>query len=86
MAGSQEAAVLREPAEVRFAAELSALAESDTAAKPPGWKLSPTSEIRSLQFPLSTPTERSVRSRNLPDSHSRDCHVSRIADMDIVAR
>jgi MoxR-like ATPase len=41
MAGSQEPTVLREPAEIRFAAELNALAESDTAPKPPGWNLSP---------------------------------------------
>lgn len=34
-------AVLREPAEVRYAAELSALAAHDQAAKPPGWRLSP---------------------------------------------
>ncbi|MCE9561508.1 MAG: AAA family ATPase [Planctomycetes bacterium] len=34
-------AILREPAELRYAAELAALASSDTAAKPPGWKLSP---------------------------------------------
>ncbi len=33
--------MLREPAEVHYAAELAALAASDTAAKPPGWKLSP---------------------------------------------
>ncbi len=33
--------MLREPAEMQFAAELAALAASDTAAKPPGWKLSP---------------------------------------------
>lgn len=33
--------VLREPAEVRFAAELSALAAQDQAPKPPGWRLSP---------------------------------------------
>jgi MoxR-like ATPase len=33
--------MLREPAEAQFAEELAALAASDTAAKPPGWKLSP---------------------------------------------
>lgn len=33
-------AVLREPAEVRFAAELSALAAEDSGPRPPGWKLS----------------------------------------------
>src|SRR5262245_15501585 len=32
--------VLHEPADVRFAAELGALAADDTAPKPPGWKLS----------------------------------------------
>ena len=35
------ATILREPAEVRFAAELEALAAGDTPPKPPGWKLSP---------------------------------------------
>jgi MoxR-like ATPase len=34
-------AMLREPAEVRYAAELAALAASDTNPKPPGWNLSP---------------------------------------------
>src|SRR5919202_1558301 len=33
--------MLREPAEVRYAAELQALAAADTAPRPPGWKLSP---------------------------------------------
>lgn len=33
--------MLREPAEVRHAAELAALAASDAAPKPPGWRLSP---------------------------------------------
>jgi MoxR-like ATPase len=33
--------MLREPAEVRYAAELDALAAADAGAKPPGWKLSP---------------------------------------------
>jgi MoxR-like ATPase len=33
--------LLREPAEVRYAAELDALAAADTAPRPPGWKLSP---------------------------------------------
>src|SRR5690242_10883323 len=37
----EPAAMLREPAEVRFAAELEALAAADTGARPPGWKLSP---------------------------------------------
>jgi MoxR-like ATPase len=32
---------LQEPAEIRYAAELTALADSDKAARPPGWKLSP---------------------------------------------
>lgn len=34
-------AIQREPAELRYAAELALLAEHDSAAKPPGWKLSP---------------------------------------------
>jgi MoxR-like ATPase len=34
-------AILREPAEVRYAAELEALAAADDGPKPPGWKLSP---------------------------------------------
>jgi AAA domain (dynein-related subfamily) len=34
-------AMLREPAEVRYAAELQALAAADDAPRPPGWKLSP---------------------------------------------
>ncbi len=33
--------VLREPAEIRFAAELQALRAADTAPRPPGWLLSP---------------------------------------------
>ena len=33
--------ILREPAEIRFAEELSALAAADTAPRPAGWKLSP---------------------------------------------
>jgi MoxR-like ATPase len=33
--------MLREPAEVRHAAELAALAAADAGPKPPGWKLSP---------------------------------------------
>ncbi len=38
---TQAKEMLREPAEVRYAAELSALAAADSAARPPGWKLSP---------------------------------------------
>lgn len=38
---SQDPRVLREPAELRFAEELSALAASDGADRPPGWRLSP---------------------------------------------
>jgi MoxR-like ATPase len=34
-------AMLREPAEIRYAAELQALAAADDAPRPPGWKLSP---------------------------------------------
>ncbi|MFO0823141.1 MAG: AAA family ATPase [Gemmataceae bacterium] len=34
-------AMLREPAEIRYAAELAALAANDTYPKPPGWNLSP---------------------------------------------
>lgn len=41
MAKRNRQAVLREPAEIRFAEELSALADADTAPRPPGWKLSP---------------------------------------------
>ncbi len=33
--------ILREPVETRFAAELEALARSDTGNRPPGWNLSP---------------------------------------------
>src|SRR4051794_11533689 len=33
--------VLREPAEIRFAAELETLARLDESAKPRGWRLSP---------------------------------------------
>ncbi len=33
--------ILREPAEVRFAEELAALAASDAGDRPPGWRLSP---------------------------------------------
>ncbi|HYH63486.1 MAG TPA: AAA family ATPase, partial [Urbifossiella sp.] len=33
--------MLREPAELRYAAELAALAAADAGPKPPGWKLSP---------------------------------------------
>ena len=38
---AKPATILREPAEVRFAAELALLAEHDSAQRPPGWKLSP---------------------------------------------
>jgi MoxR-like ATPase len=34
-------AMLRQPAEVRYAAELEALRAADTAPRPPGWQLSP---------------------------------------------
>src|SRR5262245_47641990 len=37
----QPTSVLREPAEVRFATELSYRAAHDSAPKPTGWKLSP---------------------------------------------
>jgi MoxR-like ATPase len=40
-ADPQPPAMLREPAEVRYAAELAALAAADTAPRPPGWRLSP---------------------------------------------
>ncbi len=35
--------IVRQPAEVQFAAELAALATQDAGPKPPGWKLSPQS-------------------------------------------
>ncbi len=38
----EQPAILREPAEMRYASELAALAASDTGQRPPGWKLSPT--------------------------------------------
>lgn len=38
---TMKAELLREPAELRYAAELEALAKSDSGQKPPGWKLSP---------------------------------------------
>jgi hypothetical protein len=42
MAKPQESpTMLREPAEVRFAAELQALRAADTTPRPPGWQLSP---------------------------------------------
>lgn len=37
----KDTAMLRQPAELRFADELAALARIDTAQRPPGWKLSP---------------------------------------------
>jgi MoxR-like ATPase len=37
----QAAAILRRPAEIRYAGELAALAASDTGERPQGWKLSP---------------------------------------------
>jgi MoxR-like ATPase len=46
--------MLREPAEVRFAAELEALRAWDRAARPPGWQLSPRA-VRT--FILGTPGE-----------------------------
>jgi MoxR-like ATPase len=41
MTKKESGAILREPAEVRYAAELEALAAADDGPKPPGWKLSP---------------------------------------------
>jgi MoxR-like ATPase len=41
MTSPKEPAMLREPAEKRFAVELEALRASDTGARPPGWHLSP---------------------------------------------
>ena len=38
---TKQSELLREPAEFRYAAELEALAKSDTGPRPPGWKLSP---------------------------------------------
>src|SRR5437764_15432540 len=46
--------MLREPAEVRFAAALEALRAWDRAARPPGWQLSPRA-VRT--FILGTPGE-----------------------------
>jgi hypothetical protein len=39
-AGTTDAQLQRPPAEVRYAAELAALAARDTGHRPPGWKLS----------------------------------------------
>lgn len=41
IATEEKETILKEPAEIRYASELAALAASDTAPKPPGWKLSP---------------------------------------------
>ncbi len=52
---TQSKEMLREPAEVRYAAELSALAATDSAARPPGWKLSPRA-VRTFILGSGTPT------------------------------
>src|SRR5262245_5067636 len=52
--------VLREPAEVRFAAELSALAAEDSAPKPPGWKLSARA-VRT--FVLGSPADKPAKKK-----------------------
>jgi MoxR-like ATPase len=49
---TRKEAILREPAEIRHAAELTALRQADTGARPPGWQLSPQA-VR--QFVLGTP-------------------------------
>lgn len=51
---TQIPAMLREPAEVRFAAELAALAAADDAPRPPGWKLSPRA-VRDFLVGTDTP-------------------------------
>ena len=39
------AAILRQPAEERYAEELAALAANDAGSRPPGWKLSPRAVV-----------------------------------------
>jgi MoxR-like ATPase len=41
MSRSADSPVVRQPAELRYAEELAALAANDPGARPPGWKLSP---------------------------------------------
>ncbi len=43
MSDSEPRAVARQPAEIRFADELAALAANDDGERPPGWRLSPRS-------------------------------------------
>jgi MoxR-like ATPase len=78
MAGSKESTVLREPAEIRFAAELSALAESDSAPKPPGWRLSPRA-VR--QFILGSdailPADSRTRNKTTKESAKKSPAISR---------
>ncbi len=52
--------ILREPAEVRYAAELEALAASDDAPKPPGWKLSPRA-VRTFVLGSAAPASKPAR-------------------------
>src|SRR5262249_11681799 len=58
--------MLREPAEVRFAAELAALAAADTGAKPPGWKLSPRAVRAFILGQYSTAKPGKARKQEAP--------------------
>jgi MoxR-like ATPase len=61
--------MLREPAEMQFAAELAALAAADTAPRPPGWKLSPRAVrtfILGSLAPESAPTAKGKAKKSTP--------------------
>ncbi len=57
----------REPAEVRFAAELAALAQNDTAARPLGWNLSPKAVRTFICGSVTSPATGKKSKRGEPD-------------------
>ncbi len=54
--------ILREPAEVRYSAELAALAAADDAPRPPGWKLSPRA-VRTFILGAGAPAGKSGKGK-----------------------
>ncbi len=71
MSGPDAPTMLREPAEVCFAAELEALRAADDAPRPPGWQLSPRAVkafiLGTNAEPRSTPKKGKV-AKGAPDS------------------
>lgn len=68
---STTASMLREPAEVRFADELQALAKTDSFPKPPGWQLSPRA-VRT--FILGSPVSKSKSKKKAEPEIRRKFH------------